>query len=167
MKKNPIQPTALLWLLLLWMVPACVVEPIGTDNITPRADLAFTVVDDAGNPIPNAQVYLFPFRTPYENYLGENPDGDPSLTPAVDPEDAATTDGQGQVTFTNRELEGTSYAQGETFIHQPNPIYFRVLADYNGEFVTNDRNDPEAYLLTFPELESGEVILEEVEVVLR
>lgn len=165
MNKNSFLLLALLFLGMLWLIPACAPEsPI---NERPRADLIFTVKDNGGNPVPNAQVLLFPFRTPYEDYLSQNPNGDPSVASNLDPEDIAVTNSLGEASFVNRSLASTSSQQGDVFIHQPNSIYFRVQGELNGSFVTNDSNDPATYRLAFPELEGGEFILEEIEVFVR
>ncbi len=136
-------------------------------NVTPEADLIFTVVDDNGENISGAQIFLFPFQTPYEDYLAANPEGDPSQTPSLDPEDVATTNSSGEASFIGRPLDGTSFPSGNTFIHQPNSIYFRVQAEVNGEFLTNDSSDPNTYRISFPDLESGEFVRNEIEVVIR
>lgn len=165
MNKNTLFRLAIIMLLMALLIPGCV--PEGEGNITPRADLIFVVMDESGTPIPNAQVLLFPFRTPYEDYLTTNPDGDPNQGNTLDAEDIAVTNSLGEAIFANRPLDGTSYASGTTYIHQPNSIYFRVQAEYNSGFVTNDSNDPATYRLAFPELESGDIIREEIEVFVR
>lgn len=152
------------WLLVL-MLAAC--APDEVENITPRADLIFTVVDDNGSPVPDARVYLFGTEAAYEAHLADNPAGDPNVSPSLDLEDIATTDRSGVARFTDRPLDGPNSAVGETFLYQPRPIYFRALAEQNGAFLTNDGGGIATHRLGFPELESGEVLLEEIEVIVR
>lgn len=152
------------WLLLLVLAACAPDEP---ENITPRADLLFTVVDDSGSPLPDARVYLFGTEAAYEANLADNPDGDPSVSPNLDLEDIATTNRSGVARFTDRPLDGPNSAVGESFLYQPRPIYFRTLAEQNGDFLTNDGGSTARHRLGFPELESGEVLLEEVEVIVR
>ena len=116
---------------------------------------------------PMLRYSYFHFALRIEDYLATNPDGDPGQASNLDAEDIAVTNSLGEATFTNRPLDGTSYASGTTFIHQPNSIYFRVQASYNGDFVTNDSNDPQTYRLPFPELGSGTIIMEQIEVFVR
>jgi hypothetical protein len=149
-------------LLTLW---ACAPEEIS--NTTPRGDLIFTIVDDAGNPLPEAKIYLFSTESAYEANLSDNPNGDPDQFPGLDLEDIAITDDLGVARFIDRPLNGPNSAVGETFVYQPRPIYFRALAEQGGTFLTNDGGSTASHRLGFPELEAGEMILEEVEVIVR
>jgi len=152
------------WALLLVLV-AC--APEDPENITPRADLVFTVFDDNGTALPAAKVYLFGTEAAYEANLADNPDGDPNEAPDLDLEDIATTNDAGVARFTDRPLDGPNSAVGETFFYNPRPIYFRVLAEQNGTYLTNDGGSVNDHRIGFPELESGEVLLEEIEVIVR
>jgi len=151
----------LLFLTLVFILQACV-EDIG--NVTPRADLTFLILDEDNNPVSDARVYLFSSSQAYENYVAANPDGDPALTPSLDPEDVSISDVEGEAFFTNRPLQTTSFPSGDTYLHTPTPIFFRIVATHNGMFVTNDDGAEENHVLVLPELQSGEVIMEFVEV---
>ena len=161
MKSNSWIRLLLLFSSLAVFLQACV-EDIG--NVTPRADLTFKILDEDNNPVSDARVYLFSSFQAYENYVAANPDGDPNVTPSIDPEDVSISDLEGEAFFTNRPLQTTSFPSGDTYFHTPTPIYFRVLAVQNGMFVTNDNGLEENRVLVLPELESGEVIMEFVEV---
>ncbi|MEM7657897.1 MAG: hypothetical protein AAF399_17360 [Bacteroidota bacterium] len=139
-------------------VAAFACETAVNPNITPTVDLTIAVVDDAFQPVEGATVYLFPFRTPYEEYLAENPDGDPNITPSLSAENIGITNALGEVVFPTRPMEGTSYASGETFIHEPNPVYVRVQAPGN---LTNDQG---VNRIAFDDAESGDQIAEFVEI---
>lgn len=152
--------------LLLLGAAACVEE--APEAVAPRADLIFTVVDEQNVPVEGAKVFLFGTEAAYDAYRAQdNPNGDPAIEPDLPLENGATTNALGEARFLDRRLEGTSSAVGETFVYQPRPLYYRVLAEQNGRFLTNDSNDRSRYRLAFPELASGEVILETVEVILR
>lgn len=142
---------------------ACLPEEVNP-NITPTADIYVTVVDQLGNPLGQAQVYLFGFESNYQSYLAENPDGDPLITPLVGADDVGVTNNSGQAIFFNRPLEGNSYASGDTWFHRPNSIYVRVQAEVGGSFLTNDQT---TFRLSFDELESGERVVEYVEIEVR
>ena len=150
-------------LVLAFVTQACVVDGVNP-NITPQAELIFTITDNNDQPQVGASVYLFPFRTLYEDYLNENPDGDPLITPTVASENVGTTDSEGKVTFAARDLEGNSFASGDTWIHRPNSIYFRVVHEDSGKFLNND-ND--VFKVSFDELESGDFIIVETPVVIN
>lgn len=139
-------------------------DPIGPPNITPTVTLTFTVLDEFSVPQSGAVVYLFPFEGTYDSYLSDNPDGDPDITPSLSAENIGTTDSNGEVSFLERPLEGSSYAAEGTWFHRPNPIYFRVLVESDGEFLTNDAGESR---LSFEELESGERIEEFVELIVE
>ncbi|GAB4414284.1 MAG: hypothetical protein OHK0039_21920 [Bacteroidia bacterium] len=149
------------------IISACVLEnPSG--NTTPTADLYFTVIDDNGTPLPNAQIYLFSFESSYLSYISSNPNGDPDITPSLGSDDVGITTASGTATFFDRTLDGNAYQSGEIWYNRPNPIYYRVQAQVdNGgtiEYLTNDGGD---FKLTFPELESGERVVETLEIVVR
>ena len=155
----------ILLILGVFVVTSCE-ETIG--NVTPTADLIFVITDSQGTPVENAVVYLFPFKSPYEAYLVENPDGDDSTTPSIPGSDVAVSGADGKAIFTGKQLEGTSYASGTTFIHEPNPIYFRVQATVNdGGSIFYLTNDNDIFKISFDDLESGESIIEEIPVVIQ
>ncbi|RMG61389.1 MAG: hypothetical protein D6722_19765 [Bacteroidetes bacterium] len=139
---------------------ACLPDEVNP-NITPTVDLYVTVVDELGNTVSQAQVYLFSFESTYQNYLVENPEGDPNITPLVGADDVGVTNSTGQAIFFNRPLEGNSYASGDTWFHRPNPIYIRVQANLGGVYYTNDRT---VNRISFDEIESGERIVEYLEI---
>ena len=139
-------------LVLALITQACVVDGVNP-NITPQAELTFTITDKNDQPQAGATIYLFPFRTLYEDYLKENPDGDPQISAVVASQNVGTTDSEGNLTFPARDLEGNSYASGNTWIHRPNSIYFRVVHENGGKYLNND-ND--VFRITFDEIESGD-----------
>ena len=157
---------ATLFLMLgLFIVTSCV-EPVG--NITPTADLIFIVTDAQDQPVEGAVVYLFPFKSPYEAYLAQNPDGNDQITPSVASEDVAVSDADGRAIFSGKALEGNSFASGTTFIHRPNPIYFRIQATVTEGNDTNYlTNDADIFKISFDELESGDFIIEEIPILLQ
>lgn len=142
---------------------ACLPDEVNP-NITPVADIYITVVDQSGNIVPQAQVYLFGFQANYETYLAENPDGDISITPLLGAGDVGVTNSSGQAIFFSRPLEGNSYASGDTWFHRPNSLYIRVQAEVGGSFRTNDQT---TFRLSFDEIESGERIVEDLEIEIR
>ena len=52
MNKNTFLLLAIFMVAVAWLIPACVPENEG--NVTPRADLVFTIKDESGNLIPDA-----------------------------------------------------------------------------------------------------------------
>lgn len=148
---------------VLFIVISCEPEVIG--NITPTADLIFQVTDDQGNPVADAVVYIFPFKSNYDDYVASNPDGNDQVTPTLSAQNVGVTDGNGEALFANYVLEGNSFASGSTFINRPNPLYVRIQAEGStpGTFITNDSD---LFKITFDELESGDFIVEEIPVVL-
>lgn len=159
MQTASVRKLVLVLLGLMALTVGC--DPTLNPNITPTVTLNFTILDAFQTPQSGAVVYLFPFEGTYEDYLSDNPDGDPDLTPTLSAENIGTTDSNGEVTFLERPLEGSSYAEAETWYHRPNPIYFRVVVESGGEFLTNDAGE---FKLSFEELESGERIEEFIEV---
>jgi hypothetical protein len=156
---------AALAFLLLFAV-SCVEEEVGA--VAPRADLIFTVVDEAGDPVSGAKVFLFGTEAAYDAYrTTDNPTGDPTMEPGLDLEDVSTTSATGEARFNERRLEGSSSASGDTYVYQPRPIYFRVLAEVGGAFVNNDGDTRTDRRIGFPELNAGELVVEEIEVILR
>lgn len=148
--------------LLLSVIAGC--EEGINPNITPVVNLTFYVTDGA-DPVSGAVVYLFPFEGTYTTYLSDNPEGNPSITPAISSENVAITDANGVATFENRPLDGNSYASGTTWFHRPNSIYYRVEASLPGPvYVTSDNDGSK---ISFDELESGSVVYEEVDVIVE
>ena len=159
---KPFYRLSLIVLVLSAFSIAC--EEVGELNITPTADLDFVVLNATFNPVEDARIYLFPNQNMYDAYLLENPDGSDQFDPGLAASRIGRTDSAGQFIFTNYTLEGTEFASGNTFIHRPNPIYFRIeasITDQNGTtYLTNDGTD---FKLTFDELENGIKILEEID----
>ncbi len=149
-------------MLMLAIVTGC--EEGLNPDITPVANLTFHVTN-GNTPVEGATIYLFPFKSTYETYLIDNPDGAPQITPPVSSDNVAVTNASGMATFNNFPLEGSSYASGTTFFHNTNPLYFRVEATRPGPvYLTND-ND--VFRLSFGELESGTIVNEDVDVVVE
>lgn len=138
---------------LTFVVQSCV-EDVNPD-ITPVANLTFTVTA-SGQPVEGAVVYLFPFQSIYQSYLTDNPSGSDQITPNVTAENVAVTNAAGQAFFSNKPLDGTSYASGTTFIHRPNPIYFRIQATRPGPVYLT--NDDDVFRISFQEIGSGSVV---------
>lgn len=149
-------------LLMAVAITACV-EDINP-NITPVANLSFYVTDGT-NPVQGAVVYLFPFQTTYNTYLADNPEGNDQITPPISSDNVAVTDVNGLATFRNKALDGNSFASGTTWFHRPNPIYFRVEATRSGPVYLT--NDDDVFKISFGELESGDVVNEEVDVLIK
>lgn len=162
MQPQSIRTLVLTLLGILALTVAC--DPVTSPNITPTVTLNFTVLDAFQTPQSGAVIYLFPFEGTYEDYLSENPDGDPDITPSLSAENIRTTDANGEVSFLERPLEGSSYAADGTWYHRPNAIYFRILSESGGEFLTNDGGEVR---LSFEEIESGERIEEFIEVIIE
>ncbi|MCI4670023.1 MAG: hypothetical protein MRZ79_17940 [Bacteroidia bacterium] len=137
--------------LLLALLVSCDTENLA---VTPTADITFVVKYNAsGEPVPNARVYLFQTRSTYDNYVMENPDADPSISPNLSPTNVGTTNSSGIVQFLNYDLDGTSFASGSSFTFDTDPIYYRVEGTENGsDYLTNDGNDNR---FDFGEIESG------------
>ncbi|MEZ4826866.1 MAG: hypothetical protein R3C61_11385 [Bacteroidia bacterium] len=144
------------------VVTSCEVETVG--NQTPTADLIFIVSDDKGQPVEGAIVYIFPYKSSYDDYVAANPGGNDLITPSLPSENVGITSAIGQATFTNFTLEGNSYASGSTYYNRPNPLYFRIQASVGG---TNITNDSDLFKITFDELESGTHVVEDIPVVLK
>lgn len=138
---------------LALFVQSCV-EDVNPD-ITPVANLTFTVTFN-GQPVEGAAVYLFPFQSIYQSYLADNPSGSDQITPNVTADNVAVTNAAGEAFFSNKPLEGTSYASGTTFFHRPNPVYFRIQATRPGPVYLT--NDDDVFRISFQELESGSVV---------
>ena len=149
-------------LVLAFVTQACVVDGVNP-NITPQAELVFTVTDSNDQPQAGATVYLFPFRSLYEDYLNENPDGDPQIVAVVASKNVGITDSEGNITFPARDLEGNSFASGDSWIHRPNSIYFRIVHEESGKFLNNDKD---VFKIEFDEIESGDFIIVETPVVI-
>ncbi len=153
---------SLFCLLFATAVTAC--EEGLTPNITPVVNLTFFVTDGT-NPVEGAVVYLFPFQSAYNSYLSQNPSGSNQITPSISAENVAVTNASGVATFPTKPLEGSSYASGTTYFHRPNPIYFRVQATRPGPvYLTNDQDE---FRISFEELESGDIVNEEVDVLIK
>ncbi|MDX2249326.1 MAG: hypothetical protein SF052_21230 [Bacteroidia bacterium] len=147
---------------MAFVVISCEVEPVG--NVTPTADLVFIISDDQGHPVEGAIVYIFPYKSSYDDYVATNPDGNDLITPSLPSENVAVSSAVGQATFINFTLEGNSYASGSTYFNRPNPLYFRIQATVGGSHITNDTD---LFKITFNELESGEHVVEEIPVALN
>lgn len=141
------------------IVSACVEEV--NPNITPTVDLTILVTNASAEPQEGARVYLFPFESTYDTYIGDNPNGEESITPSLGAENIGITNAQGEVSFPTRPLEGNSYASGNTWFHRPNPIYVRVEAPTGSSTLTNDQG---LFKISFDETEAGLQISEFVEI---
>ncbi len=147
---------------ILTLVQSC---EIAGPAETPTGDLNFQVFTAASDPVANARVYLFPTESAYESYIQNNPNGEPSITPSLTPDRIGTTNNQGRVTFADVSLDGPFYTSGSTQFYNPNPIYIRVEGSVNGtDYLTNDQD---IFKLSFPELESGDMITENTDIVIR
>ncbi|MEM7369495.1 MAG: hypothetical protein AAF587_12910 [Bacteroidota bacterium] len=144
---------------LALIVTACVEET--TPNVTPTVDLTILITNSSAEPQEDARVYLFPFESQYQDYLTDNPDADAGITPTLGPDNIGVTNALGEVTFSNRALEGNSYASGTTWFHRPNSIYVRVETSTGTTVLTNDQGLTK---ISFDEIEAGEHIAEFVEI---
>ena len=166
MKKGILRLSALLALGFTLFVWSC--DPADLPSIPPKANLDFVVVDNSFQPLESARIYLFPFKGNYDAYLLENPDGNGSILPNLNARNIGETDSAGQYIFTNYELQGNEFAAGNTWVHRPDPIYYRVeatLVDGSDTiFVTNDGTQN---VLSFDELDNGVVITEEIDAILN
>lgn len=148
----------------LWIV-SC--EPDSTPSLPPIANLDFVIADNSFQPVENARIYLFPFRSNYEDYLDQNPQGRASIIPNLNARNIGLTDTAGQYIFSNYELQGNEFAAGNSWVHRPDPIYYRIEATIldgtDTLFLTNDGLDN---VLSFEELDNGVIITEEIDVIL-
>ncbi|MFK7925839.1 MAG: hypothetical protein AB8H47_28075 [Bacteroidia bacterium] len=149
----------------LWIV-SC--DPNDLPSIPPKANLDFVVADNSFQPLENARIYLFPFKGNYDAYILENPEGKGSIQPNLNARNIGTTDSSGQYIFTNYELQGNEFAAGNTWVHRPDPLYYRIEATLtdgaNTIYVTNDGTQN---VLTFEELDNGVVLTEELDAILQ
>ncbi|MDX1909197.1 MAG: hypothetical protein SF053_19320 [Bacteroidia bacterium] len=155
-------PHLVIWTLSLMLLAGCVETPV---DITPTADLSVYVEDINGTSISDARVYIFDTEAAYNVYVGQNPDGSSSITPSLSPTNIGVTDGGGLTVFVNFPLDGTSFASGSTFIHRPRPLYLRV--EGIGPLGTPATNDDDVKKITFPELESGDAITQDITIIIK
>ncbi|MEM8890935.1 MAG: hypothetical protein AAGD28_23365 [Bacteroidota bacterium] len=135
-------------------------------NITPMAELIFFVEDEAGNPIADATVILFPFQSSYNEYKDNNRDGSYTGSPNVANNNIGTTDASGRLAFPAMDLQGNGFASGTQWVYRPNPIYVRVEAFNQNSFLTND-DDAESTRIAFGELGSGDFVTVTTDVVVK
>ncbi|MEM6345133.1 MAG: hypothetical protein AAF927_14675 [Bacteroidota bacterium] len=166
MKSRIIKISALAALFLTLFVWSC--DPADLPSIPPRANLDFVVADNSFQPLEKARIYLFPFKGNYDAYVLENPAGKESIVPNLNARNIGSTDSIGQYIFTNYELQGNEFASGNTWVHRPDPIYYRVEATLidGGDtiYVTNDGTQN---ILSFDELDNGVVLTEEIDVLVQ
>lgn len=72
----------------------------------PQYDITVTVLDDLGNPIPEANVFLFESSEEYRSHLENNPNADPLLEPSL-VKAFGTSNDQGIVLFPGLIFPGT------------------------------------------------------------
>ncbi|MEL6252777.1 MAG: hypothetical protein AAFR87_12255 [Bacteroidota bacterium] len=135
-------------------------------NITPQAELIFFVEDEAGNPVADATVILFPFQSSYNEYIDNNRDGLYTGSPNVANNNIASTDANGRLSFPAMDLQGNGFVSGTDWIYRPNPIYVRVEAFNQNNFLTNDAH-AESTRIAFDELGSGDFVTITTEVVVK
>lgn len=161
MKKSILLSRLFVLILLAGIVSSC--EEGVTPNVTPTGTLNFYVTDTNQDAVEGATVYLFPFKSVYDAYLADNPDGTDQPTPDLPADQIGITDASGLATFPNFQLEGNSFASGDTWVHRPNSIYFRVQFEDGGNALTNDSD---IIKISFDELESGDMIEVDQDVVI-
>lgn len=149
----------------LWIL-SC--EPVDSPNIPPTANLDFQVISAGFQPLEDARIYLFPFKSLYDAYVLENPQGKGSLQPTLDNRNKGLTDASGSFVFSNYSLQGTAYASGASWVHRPNPLFFRVEATLiSGTDTLYLTNDGQKNSLSFGELDNGILLTEEIEVIVE
>lgn len=143
-------------------------DPGTEPNIPPTANLDFQVVNTSFQPLEGARVYLFPFKSLYDTYLQENPLGTGSIQPNLNSRNIGLTDSVGTFLFENYDLQGSAFSSGNTWVHRPDPLFFRIEATLvSGSDTLYLTNDGQTNSLTFGELDNALLVTEEIEVIVE